>query len=37
MLLFNGHGSYITFEARQFCEEHKIILLYLPHHLTHLL
>jgi hypothetical protein len=37
MLLFDGHGSHITFEVRQFCEEHKIILLCLPHHLTHLL
>ena len=37
MLLFDGHGSHITQEVRLFCEEKKIILLYLSNHLTHIL
>lgn len=37
MLLFNGHGSYLTREVVQYCLKKKIILLCLPSHLTHIL
>ena len=37
MLIFDGHQSHILNEAIEFCEAHKIILLCLPSHSTHLL
>ena len=37
MLLVDGHASYITTQAIQFCIDQKIILLCLPAHLTHIL
>jgi hypothetical protein len=37
MLLFDGHGSHLTREVVTFCQEHKIILLCLPTHSTHIL
>jgi len=37
MLLVDGHASHITTAAIQYCVDHKIILLCLPPHTTHLL
>ena len=37
LLIIDGHQSHITNEAIEFCEAHKIILLCLPAHSTHLL
>jgi len=37
LLIFDGHGSHITFSFIQFCIDHDIHLLCLPSHSTHLL
>jgi DDE superfamily endonuclease len=37
MLVVDGHDSYITTQALQFCVQNKIILLCLPPHATHML
>jgi hypothetical protein len=37
LLLFDGHGSYLIFQVVSFCRQHKIVLLYLPSHLTYIL
>jgi len=37
LLIFDGHGSHITFEFVEFCLDHNIFLLCLPTHSTHLL
>ena len=37
MLIFDGHGSHVTKEVIEFCQEKKIVLLCLPSHSTHLL
>ena len=37
MLLFDGHGSYLTRQVVSYCLERKIILLCLPSHLTYIL
>ena len=37
LLVFDGHGSHITYNFIQYCLNHDIILLCLPSHSTHLL
>ena len=37
LLILDGHSSHITFQFVQFCQDHKIIPLCLPLHLTHYL
>lgn len=37
MLLIDGHASHITTAAMEYCVNHKVILLCLPAHTTHLL
>jgi hypothetical protein len=36
-LILDGHGSHLTPEFQEFCREHRIILLCLPPHTSHLL
>jgi hypothetical protein len=36
-LILDGHGSHLTPEFHQFCQKHKIILLCLPAHTSHML
>jgi hypothetical protein len=35
LLILDGHGSYATFRFKELAHEYKIILLYLPAHITH--
>ena len=37
MLIIDGYSSYINLKFIQFCENYKIILIYLPPHLIYLL
>jgi hypothetical protein len=37
LLLFDGHGSHLTPQVVSFCRQHKIVLLCLPSHSTHIL
>jgi hypothetical protein len=37
MLIVDGYTSHVTTKAIKFCLEHKIVLLYLPPHTTHIL
>jgi hypothetical protein len=37
LLILDGHGSHATFQFKQFAHSNKIILLYLPAHITHML
>ena len=37
LLILDGYASHISTEAIEFCEAHKIILLCLPPHTTHLI
>ena len=37
LLVFDGHGSHITYEFVEYCIQHNILLLCLPSHSTHLL
>ena len=37
LLVLDGHGSYVNPEFDQFCLDYKIIIVYMPAHLSHLL
>ena len=37
MLIIDGHESHNSAEFQQYCKDHKIILLCMPLHLSHLL
>jgi hypothetical protein len=35
LLILDGHGSHAIFQFKKFCHDNRIILLYLPAHITH--